>query len=65
MSGERAARLMSVSLANRSPEVWIAERPLSFFIYLGQYMPTLSKLITVPLLEKRFKEYLAVFSKNE
>jgi len=65
MSGERTARLISVSLANRSPEVWIAERPVSFFVYMGQYLPTMSKLISVPLLERRLKEYERVFTKQE
>ncbi|XP_063727839.1 dehydrogenase/reductase SDR family member 7-like [Symsagittifera roscoffensis] len=65
MTAERTARLMSVSLANRSPEVWIFERPVSFFIYLAQYMPTMSKLLSVPVLEKRFKEYQRVFTKSE
>ena len=44
MTAERTARLMAVAIANRSSEVWIAERPYIYMCYALQYLPSLSKM---------------------
>jgi len=41
MSTERCAELMSISIANKLHEVWIARQPVLIFMYICQYLPTL------------------------
>jgi dehydrogenase/reductase SDR family protein 7 len=65
MSAERTSRIMAVAMANRQTETWIAQRPYNLLIYADQYLPTVSKLITVPMLEKRLKEYKKKFNKSD
>lgn len=46
MSTQRCARLSAVAIANRLDEVWIALQPILTFVYLSQYMPTISGWVT-------------------
>ncbi|KAG0713144.1 Dehydrogenase/reductase SDR family member 7 [Chionoecetes opilio] len=43
MSGERCGELFAFALANRLPEVWIAQQPVLLLTYLYQYLPVLTK----------------------
>lgn len=51
MSAERCAHLYAVSIANKLPEVWIADQPVITLMYLSQYLPFLIKRVmqVIPL----------------
>lgn len=41
VSGKRCAHLITVAMANRLSEVWIANHPILLFVFVSQYAPVL------------------------
>ncbi|XP_055451442.1 dehydrogenase/reductase SDR family member 7-like isoform X4 [Psammomys obesus] len=58
MSTSRCVWLILVSMANDLKEVWIADQPVLFAIYLGQYMPFLDWIISKKTWGKIINQYI-------
>lgn len=47
---QRCAYLMGVGISNQLIEVWIALKPILWFVYISQYTPNIAKMVLIRLI---------------
>ncbi|XP_070577039.1 dehydrogenase/reductase SDR family member 7-like isoform X2 [Ptychodera flava] len=57
MPTARCAEVIIISMANKLSEVWCSRHPILFFIYIGQYMPTIYRFLSKFYARKRIQAF--------